>query len=71
MFKKFNFKLKLLCICAFMALVSVGISFVSFNGLSRVSTTYKRVTNVALPNLQALKRYFRKLWIGDKKSIAA
>jgi len=58
MINNMTFKVKLLFLCFFMAAVSITISSVSLLGSERVNSSFKRVTNVAMPNLEVLNSMF-------------
>ena len=58
MFNSLSFKTKLLFLCLFMASVSLIISGISLMGSSRVTASFKRVTDVAMPNLEVLNSMF-------------
>jgi len=55
---KLSFKSKLIALCLSLCSVSVIIGLTSFYGLKNVSSSYKHVTNVGLPNVMLLNEMF-------------
>ena len=50
----FSFKAKLLALCALSASITLTVAAISYKGLHDVESSYDQVTDVAMPNLNAL-----------------